>query len=75
MSDQKIDKANRKQKERRRNKEKQGGGAPSDMNNLHFTTSEKVSVTTTFDAMNLREDLLRGIYAYGQFYMLKKLES
>jgi ATP-dependent RNA helicase len=27
--------------------------------------SEKVSVISTFDSMGLREDLLRGIYAYG----------
>ena len=30
-----------------------------------FETSEEVSVTSTFDSMKIREDLLRGIYAYG----------
>eukprot|EP00794_Sanderia_malayensis_P020275 gene20275-22261_t len=30
-----------------------------------FETSEEVSVTPTFDSMKIREDLLRGIYAYG----------
>ncbi|CAD7668361.1 unnamed protein product [Nyctereutes procyonoides] len=30
-----------------------------------FETSEEVDVTPTFDTMGLREDLLRGIYAYG----------
>ena len=33
-----------------------------------FETSEEVSVTPTFDAMKIREDLLRGIYAYGMFW-------
>ena len=31
-----------------------------------FETSEEVSVTPTFDSMKIREDLLRGIYAYGK---------
>ena len=30
-----------------------------------FETSEEVLVTPTFDSMKIREDLLRGIYAYG----------
>ena len=30
-----------------------------------FETSKEVRVITTFDQMGLREDLLRGIYAYG----------
>lgn len=30
-----------------------------------FETSESVSVKPTFDSLNLKEDLLRGIYAYG----------
>lgn len=34
--------------------------------NLVFETSKEISVTPTFDAMGLHEDLLRGIYAYGQ---------
>ncbi|CEQ39748.1 SPOSA6832_01329, partial [Sporobolomyces salmonicolor] len=32
---------------------------------LVFETSESVSVAPTFDALGLKEDLLRGIYAYG----------
>jgi len=32
---------------------------------LVFETSEEVKVTKTFDQMKLREDLIRGIYAYG----------
>jgi hypothetical protein len=30
-----------------------------------FETSKEVTVITTFDQMSLKEDLLRGIYAYG----------
>jgi len=32
---------------------------------LVFETSEEVKVTRSFDSMKLREDLVRGIYAYG----------
>lgn len=32
---------------------------------LVFETSEDVKVTRTFDQMKLKEDLIRGIYAYG----------
>jgi len=28
-------------------------------------TSEKVTVCTSFDKMGLKEDLLRGVFAYG----------
>lgn len=31
---------------------------------LVFETSENITVVPTFDAMGLKEDLLRGIYAY-----------
>lgn len=37
-----------------------------DMTKVEFETSEEVDVTPTFDTMGLREDLLRGIYAYGR---------
>ena len=30
-----------------------------------FETSKEVTVVNTFDRMSLREELLRGIYAYG----------
>jgi ATP-dependent RNA helicase len=33
---------------------------------LVFETSDGVKVVSTFDQMNLKEDLLRGIYAYSQ---------
>ena len=32
---------------------------------LVFETSEDVKVTRTFDQMKLKEDLIRGIFAYG----------
>ena len=37
-----------------------------DLKNIEFETSEDVEITPTFDEMGLREDLLRGIYAYGE---------
>ena len=33
---------------------------------LVFETSKEVQVVSTFDQMNLRDELLRGIYAYGE---------
>ena len=33
--------------------------------NISFETSKGVKVTSTFDAMGIREDLLRGLYSYG----------
>ena len=33
---------------------------------LKFETSKEVEVLGTFDGMGLREDLLRGLYAYGE---------
>lgn len=38
---------------------------------MAFNTSEKVQVTSTFDALNLKEDLLRGIYAYSKITYLQ----
>lgn len=37
----------------------------ADLDAVDFETSEDVEVCPTFDAMNLKEDLLRGIYSYG----------
>lgn len=39
---------------------------PEDLSNVEFESSEEVEVVPTFDNMGLREDLLRGIYAYGK---------
>ncbi|CAL2029695.1 hypothetical protein CAEBREN_02938 [Caenorhabditis brenneri] len=41
------------------------GKKEDDMSNVEFESSEEVSVVPTFDKMGLREELLRGIYAYG----------
>lgn len=37
-----------------------------DLSNVEFETSEDVEVISTFDQMGLREDLIRGIYGYGE---------
>lgn len=37
-----------------------------DLSNIEFETSEDVEVVPTFPSMKLREELLRGIYAYGR---------
>lgn len=43
-----------------------------DLSNVEFETSEDVEVVPTFDNMGLRDELLRGIYAYGMFvYFLR----
>lgn len=42
----------------------------ADLSNVEFDTSEDVEIIPTFDAIGLREDLLRGIYAYGEFFFL-----
>lgn len=34
---------------------------------VEFETTEDVEVVPTFDNMGLRDELLRGIYAYGMF--------
>jgi ATP-dependent RNA helicase len=39
-----------------------------DLSNVEFETSEDVEVIPTFDNMGLRDELLRGIYAYGRFF-------
>ncbi len=38
---------------------------PDDLSNVEFETSEDVEVIPSFDSLQLKEDLLRGIYAYG----------
>lgn len=32
---------------------------------MQFETSEDIEIYPSFDSMNIKEDLLRGIYAYG----------
>lgn len=43
-----------------------------DLSNVEFETSEDVEVVPTFDNMGLRDELLRGIYAYGNIFSLNK---
>lgn len=43
-----------------------------DLTNVEFETSEDVEVLPTFNTMGLREELLRGIYAYGKFFTHEK---
>ena len=40
--------------------------ANEDLSNVEFETSEDVEVLPTFNSMGLREELLRGVYAYGK---------
>lgn len=44
------------------------GANLEDLSNVEFETSEDVEVVPTFNSMKLREELLRGIYAYGEFF-------
>ena len=44
-----------------------------DLANVEFETSEEVEALPTFDSMGLREDLLRGIYAYGESHLISKV--
>ena len=39
-----------------------------------FETSRGVEVIPTFDNMGLRDDLLRGIYAYGEAHYIELLQ-
>lgn len=42
--------------------------ANEDLSKIEFETSEEVEVVPTFDDLGLRDDLLRGIYAYGKCF-------
>ncbi|KAL5993471.1 Eukaryotic initiation factor 4A-III A [Asimina triloba] len=48
-----------------RNRMGPGRGAPADDDSTVFETSPGVEAITSFDQMGIRDDLLRGIYAYG----------
>ena len=37
-----------------------------DLANVEFETSDNVEILKSFDSMGLKEDLVRGIYAYGE---------
>lgn len=38
-----------------------------DLSNVEFETSEDVEVVDNFNGMHLKEQLVRGIFAYGKF--------
>lgn len=42
-----------------------GGGGGMDDDKMVFETTEGVEAITSFDAMGIKDDLLRGIYQYG----------
>lgn len=46
---------------------KMSGGLKQDESKLVFESSEAIRVVSTFDELHLKEDLLRGIYAYSAF--------
>lgn len=48
-----------------RNRTNPRSGAPADDDGMAFETSPGVDVYSTFDSMGIRDELLRGIYAYG----------
>jgi ATP-dependent RNA helicase len=41
-----------------------------DLANVEFETSDNVQILKTFDSMGLKDDLVRGIYAYGKSCLL-----
>jgi hypothetical protein len=40
---------------------------------MEITTSDDVEIFTSFDSLGLKEDLLRGIYAYGMSFAINSL--
>jgi ATP-dependent RNA helicase len=57
-----VDKFEKYEKEERIKKPK---GGPEDDTNMIIESSEKIEIVQSFDELNLREELLRGVYAYG----------
>ena len=47
------------------------GGLNQDDSKMVFESSEAVKVVSTFDELQLKEDLLRGIYAYSMSVILE----
>jgi len=46
-------------------KKRKPKGGPEDDTEMLIESSEKVEIAQTFEEMNLREEILRGVYAYG----------
>lgn len=42
---------------------------------MEITTSDDVEIFTSFDSLGLKEDLLRGIYAYGMLFAFYSLTN
>ena len=40
--------------------------APNDFDDINFTTSKNIEIFPSFDSMGLKQELLHGIYAYGE---------
>jgi superfamily II DNA/RNA helicase len=57
-----VDKFERYEKYEKTKKPK---GGPEDDTNMIIESSEKIEIVQSFDELNLREELLRGVYAYG----------
>ena len=53
------------QREQRVSRKVETDDQEDDLTKVEYETSEGVEVIPTFDGIGLREDLLRGIYAYG----------
>ena len=53
------------QREQRGSRKVESDEQEDDLTKVEYETSEGVEVIPTFDNIGLREDLLRGIYAYG----------
>lgn len=51
------------------------GPLTDDLSHVEFETSEDVEVLSTFDNMNLREDLIRGIYSYGELINTQRIPT
>ena len=54
----------REQKEKKELKRKPVGG-PEDDTEIIVESSEKIEIVQSFDELQLRDELLRGVYAYG----------
>lgn len=50
-----------------RDRRRGGGARGSEEKMTNFETSREVKPVTTFDQMKLKEELIRGLYAYGTF--------
>lgn len=52
-------------KNEKKDKYKKPKGGPTDDTNMIIESSEQLEIVQSFDDLGLREELLRGVYAYG----------